>query len=40
VRVPDYEIAHGEVNQAIAERFRAGGIVIPFPQREVRVLGG
>ena len=40
VRVPDYEIAHGEVNQAIAERFRAGGIVIPFPQREVRMLGG
>jgi small conductance mechanosensitive channel len=40
VRVPDYEAAHGEVNQAIAERFRAGGIVIPFPQREVRMLGG
>ena len=38
VRVPDYEIAHGEVNQAIVERFRAGGIVIPFPQREVRML--
>jgi small conductance mechanosensitive channel len=38
VRVPDYEVAHGEVNQAIVERFRAGGIVIPFPQREVRML--
>lgn len=38
VHVPDYEVAHGEVNKAIVERFRAGGIVIPFPQREVRML--
>jgi small conductance mechanosensitive channel len=40
VKVPDYEVAHGELNQAIVERFRAGGIVIPFPQRELRMLTG
>lgn len=40
VKVPDYEVAQGELNRAIVERFRAGGIVIPFPQRELRMLAG
>jgi len=32
-------IAASELNRAILERFRAAGIQIPFPQREVRLLG-
>jgi small-conductance mechanosensitive channel len=28
------------LNQAIVEEFRRQGIEIPFPQREVRLLGG
>jgi len=39
VAVPDYASAQGELYQAIVERFRAGGIEMPFPQREVRLLG-
>jgi small conductance mechanosensitive channel len=39
VSVPDYVRAAGEINQAIIETFRRKGIVIPFPQREVRLLG-
>jgi small conductance mechanosensitive channel len=39
VNVPDYPIATGEINKAIVETFRAREIVIPFPQREVRLLG-
>lgn len=38
VTVPDYEAAISEINQAILETFRAKGIVIPFPQHEVRML--
>jgi small conductance mechanosensitive channel len=38
VRVPDYVAACGEINKAIVETFRASGIVIPFPQHEVRLL--
>lgn len=37
--VAEFHAATGELNQAILERFRADGIVIPFPQREVRLLG-
>jgi len=33
-----HEIAHGDVNQAVAERLLAGGIVIPFPRREVWMM--
>ncbi len=40
VKVPDYPAAIGEVNQAILENYRAQGIVIPYPQREVRLLPG
>jgi small conductance mechanosensitive channel len=32
-------VAGHEVHCAILERFRASGIQIPFPQREVRMLG-
>jgi small conductance mechanosensitive channel len=39
VAVSDYVAASGEINQAILETFRTRGIVIPFPQREVRLLG-
>ena len=38
VKVPDYPSAIGEINQAILETYRAQGIVIPYPQREVRLL--
>ncbi len=39
VAVPDYVAAVGEINQAILESFRQRHIDIPFPQREVHVLG-
>ena len=38
--VPDYSAAQGEINKAIVEVFRGRNIVIPFPQREVRILEG
>jgi small conductance mechanosensitive channel len=40
VSVPDYIQANGEINKAIVETFRSRNIVIPFPQHEVRILGG
>lgn len=40
VGVPDFGPAGGEINQAIVQGFRARGIVIPPPRREVRMLGG
>lgn len=39
VAVTDFVAAAGEINQAIVESFRGRGIVIPFPQHEVRLLG-
>ncbi len=39
VSVPDYVAAAGEINQAILQTLRDRGIVIPFPQREVRLIG-
>lgn len=39
VSVPDYVVAVAEINQAVLETFRAKNIDIPFPQREVRLLG-
>ncbi len=39
VAVPDYAPATSEVNRAVLEAFRARKIEIPFPQREVRLLG-
>lgn len=38
VNVPDYEAAVSEINKAILETFRARNVVIPLPQREVRML--
>jgi small conductance mechanosensitive channel len=38
VTVQDYGPAGGEINKSILEAFREHGIVIPYPQREVRVL--
>jgi small conductance mechanosensitive channel len=37
--VSDYTDLTGEINQAILESFRGRGIVMPFPQHEVRLLG-
>ena len=37
VAVPDFGPAQGEIYQAVVERFRAAGIEMPFPQREVRL---
>ncbi|HSH70856.1 MAG TPA: mechanosensitive ion channel family protein [Deferrisomatales bacterium] len=39
VSVPDFGAASGEINKALVEMFRARAIAIPFPQREVRLLG-
>jgi len=39
VAVPDFVAATGEINKAVVETFRERGITIPFPQREVRLLG-
>lgn len=37
--VADFNAASSDVTQAVLENFRARGITIPFPQREVRLLG-
>ncbi len=39
VNLQDYVAAIGEVNKEILETFAANNIAIPFPQREVRILG-
>ena len=38
VATQDVGLALGEINQAILETFRDRGVVIPFPQREVRII--
>jgi small conductance mechanosensitive channel len=38
VAIQDYAVAGGEINQAILESFRAANIVIPCPQREIRLI--
>lgn len=38
VNVPDYEAAISEVNQAVLAAFRAQGVAIALPQREVRMV--
>jgi small conductance mechanosensitive channel len=40
VKVPDYGPAIGEITRAILEVFRSRGVVMPVPQREIRVIGG
>lgn len=39
VAVADYGIVEGELHLAIVEALRQRGISIPYPQREVRMLG-
>jgi len=39
VKVPDYPDAIGELNRALLETFRKHGINIPFPQRDVHLVG-
>lgn len=39
VALHDFETAVSEINTAVLEAFRAGKVVIPFPQQEIRVLG-
>jgi small conductance mechanosensitive channel len=39
VNQSDFDPAVREINRAILETFRARNVVIPFPQREVRLLG-
>jgi small conductance mechanosensitive channel len=39
VSVADFGDATGEINKSIVETFRGRGIVIPYPQHEVRLLG-
>lgn len=39
VSVDAFPTAPSEINKAVLEAFRANGIHIPFPQREVRMLG-
>lgn len=38
--VADFGAAAGEINTEVIAKFRANGIEIPLPQREVRVLSG
>ncbi len=38
VAVQDFGVTASEINQAILATFRDAGIVIPFPQREVRMI--
>jgi small conductance mechanosensitive channel len=38
VSVTDFGAAAGELNKTILEEFRAKGIELPFPQREIRLL--
>jgi small conductance mechanosensitive channel len=40
VAVKDYRAATGEINKGVLEMLRSRGIVLPFPQREVRLVGG
>jgi small conductance mechanosensitive channel len=40
VAVTDYGAVAGELNLSLVEQLRQRGIAIPFPQREVRLIGG
>jgi small conductance mechanosensitive channel len=40
VKVEDYGPAGAEINRAIVERFRAGGVVYPAPVPEMRLVRG
>ncbi len=38
--VADFVPVTGEINKALVESFRVKNISIPFPQREIRIIGG
>ncbi len=38
--VADFGLVAGEINKALVESFRVKNINIPFPQREIKILGG
>jgi len=38
VKVADYELAEGELNEAIVECYRHHQIEIPFPRRDIRII--
>jgi small conductance mechanosensitive channel len=38
VHVQDYVPAAGEIRRAVLESLRSHGIVMPFPQREIRLI--
>jgi small conductance mechanosensitive channel len=40
VAVADYGLVAGELNLSLVEQLRQRGIAIPFPQMEVRLIGG
>jgi small conductance mechanosensitive channel len=40
VAVADYGAVAGELNVSLLEELRRLGIGIPYPQREVRLIGG
>ena len=40
VAVADYGAVAGELNLSLVEELRRHGIAIPYPQREVRLIGG
>jgi small conductance mechanosensitive channel len=40
VQVQDQVLATGEIYASLLEALRARGVVLPFPQREVRLIGG
>jgi small conductance mechanosensitive channel len=39
VSVEAFATVSGDINKAVLESFREGGINIPYPQREIRLLG-
>ena len=39
VKIDDFGAATGEINRAILEVFRSRGVVMPVPQREIRMIG-
>jgi small conductance mechanosensitive channel len=39
VTLGDFGPAQAEINQEVVEKLKTAGISIPFPQREIRVLG-
>jgi small conductance mechanosensitive channel len=40
VSVADYGMVAGELNVSLLAELRRRGVAIPYPQREVRLIGG